>query len=78
MINETEMEVEDYEEVIGDLGYTVTLLALRQDKTRAHSEVFGTTPQPIFLRFGKSNLSAIYTKWCAQTFPQIFFTFRTF
>jgi len=48
MINETEMEVEDYEEVIGDLDYTVTLLALRQDKTRAHSEVFGTTPQPIF------------------------------
>ena len=36
MINETEVEVEDYEEVIGDLDYTI--LALRQDKTRVHSK----------------------------------------
>jgi len=25
-----------------------------------------------------SNLSAIYTKWCAQTFPLIFFGFSQF
>jgi len=33
---------------------------------------------PKLLQWNFSNLSAIYTKWCAQTFPPIFGLFKLF